>query len=98
MTKLLRFQNDQLGLTKQGLKFTIIKQDTMWIVHYAWEKSFARIETNMHVIAERGWGPLNYVLLDHPELKAIEDRVSLVTLRDYGNGTSDKKSELLEHH
>jgi hypothetical protein len=57
----------------------------MWIVHYAWEKSFVRIETNKHAIAERGWGPLNYVLLDHPELKAIEDRVSLVTLRDDGD-------------
>jgi hypothetical protein len=71
--------------TKRGLKFTIIKQDIMWIVRYAWEKSFARIQTNKHAIAERGWGPLNYVLLDHPELKAIEDRVSLVTLRDDGD-------------
>jgi hypothetical protein len=70
---------------KRGLKFTIIKQDIMWIVRYAWETSFARIETNKHAVAERGWGPLNYVLLDHPELKAIEDRVSLVTLRDDGD-------------
>jgi hypothetical protein len=57
----------------------------MWIVRYAWEKSFARIQTNKHAIPERGWGPLNYVLLDHPELKAIEDRVSLVTFRDDGD-------------
>jgi hypothetical protein len=54
----------------------------MWIVLYDWEKSFPRIKTSKHVIAERGCGTLNYALLDHPELKAIEDRVSLVTLRD----------------
>jgi hypothetical protein len=61
--------------TKHGLRFTIIKQDIIWIVCYAWEKSFAPAETNKHAIAERGWGPLNYVLLYHPELKAIRDRV-----------------------
>jgi hypothetical protein len=71
--------------TKRGLRFTIVKQDIMWIVRYAWEKSFARVETNKHAIAERGWGPLHYVLLDHPELKQIEDRVSMVTLRDDGD-------------
>jgi hypothetical protein len=57
--------------TKHGLRFTTIKQDIMWIVCYSWEKIFARFETNKHAIAERGWGPLNYVLLDHPELKAL---------------------------
>jgi hypothetical protein len=71
--------------TKRGLRFTIVKQDIMWIVRYAWEKSFARVETHKHAIAERGWGPFNYVLLDHPELKQIEDRVSMVTLRDGGD-------------
>jgi hypothetical protein len=71
--------------TKRGLRFTIVKQDIMWIVRYAWEKSFARVETNKHAIAERGWGPLHYVLLDHPELKQIEDRVRMVTLRDDGD-------------
>jgi hypothetical protein len=59
--------------TKHGLRFIIIKQDVMWIVHYAWEKSFARVNMNKHAIAERGWGPLNYILLDHPELKALQD-------------------------
>jgi hypothetical protein len=65
--------------TKHGLRFV------MWIVHYAWEKSFARVDTNKHAIAERGWGPLNYILLDHPELKALQDRVNMVNLRDDGD-------------
>jgi hypothetical protein len=78
--------------TKQGLRFTIVKQDIMWIVRYAWEKSFSRVETNKHAIAARGWGTLNYGLLDHPELKAIEDRVSMVTLRYDGDRYFQQKS------
>jgi hypothetical protein len=70
---------------KYGLRFTIIKHDIMWIVHYTWEKSFAHVKTNTHAITERGWGVLNYVLLDHPELKALQDRVNMVDLRDNGD-------------
>jgi hypothetical protein len=47
----------------------------MWLVRYAWEKLFMRVRMNKQAIAERGWGPLNYVLLDHPELQEIEERV-----------------------
>jgi hypothetical protein len=71
--------------TKHGKRFTIIKQDVMWIVCYAWEKSFARVDTNKHAIAERGWGLLNYILRDHPELKALQDRVNMENLRDDGD-------------
>jgi hypothetical protein len=71
--------------TKHGLRFTIIKQDVMWIVRYAWEKSFARVDMNTHAIAERGWGALNYILLDHPELKALQDQGNMVNLRDDGD-------------
>jgi hypothetical protein len=71
---------------KHGLRFTIIKQYVMWIVRYAWEKPFARVETNKHAIAKRGCGPLNYILLDHPKLKALQDRVNMVNLRDDGDG------------
>jgi hypothetical protein len=45
----------------------------MWLVRYAWEKSLARVRTNKQAIVERG--PLNYVILDHPELQEIEERV-----------------------
>jgi hypothetical protein len=39
------------------------------------EKSFAHIETNKKAIAVHGWGPLNYIRLDHPELQETKDRV-----------------------
>jgi hypothetical protein len=71
--------------TKHGLIFTIIKQDEMLIVGYAWEKSFAHVDMNTHSIAEIGWGPLNYILLDDPELKALQDRVNMVNLRENGD-------------
>lgn len=40
----------------------------MGIVHYAWNASFARVETNKKAIANRGWYPANYILLDSKEL------------------------------
>jgi hypothetical protein len=60
---------------KHGMKFTLTRHDTMWLVRYAWENSFVRVRTKKQAIAERGWGPLNYLLLDHPELQEIEERV-----------------------
>jgi hypothetical protein len=39
------------------------------------KKSFARVDTNTRAIAARGWGPLNYILLDHPELQETKERV-----------------------
>ena len=41
----------------------------MGIVHYAWEQSFARVETNKKATAARGWNPLTYSLLDNKDLK-----------------------------
>ena len=35
----------------------------------AWDESFAHIATNQNAVAERGWGPLNYNLLLHPEIQ-----------------------------
>jgi hypothetical protein len=48
-------------------------------------KSFTNIETDKDAISDIGWGPLNYVFLDHPELKAIKDRVDMVNLTDDGD-------------
>jgi len=50
------------------LDFKIEKQDIVGIVHYAWNASFARVETNKKAIANRGWYPANYILLDSKEL------------------------------
>jgi hypothetical protein len=47
-------------------------------VNIVWQKSFARVDTTLKAIAERGWGPLNYVLLDRPELQETNDRVQSI--------------------
>jgi hypothetical protein len=60
---------------RAGLPATIERSDIIRIVNIAWNKSFARVDTNLKEISEHGWGGLNYVLLDHPELQEMKDRV-----------------------
>jgi hypothetical protein len=47
-------------------------------VNIAWQKSFYRVDTNLKAIAERGWAPLTYVILDHPELQEMNDRAQSI--------------------
>jgi hypothetical protein len=49
-------------------EFAIQKDDVVPIVSRAWGESFARVQSNRKAIAERGWGPLNYNCLLHPEI------------------------------
>jgi hypothetical protein len=63
---------------RAGLPATLKRSDIVRIVNVAWQKSFARVDTNLKAIAERGWPPLNYVLLDHPELQEMNDRVQSI--------------------
>jgi hypothetical protein len=58
-----------------GLPDTLERSDIVRIVNIAWQKSFARVETNKRAIAARGWGSLNYSMFDHPELQETMDRV-----------------------
>ncbi len=38
----------------------ILPTDIIHIVNYAWEISFAKVDTNKKAIAAREWGLLNY--------------------------------------
>ena len=42
----------------------------MPLINIAWDKSFASVEENKTIIAERGWNPLNYNLLTNLGLRA----------------------------
>ena len=53
---------------KTDLLYAIEKTDDFIIMSAAWEKSFSIVKNNHTVISECGWGPLNYFLLDHPEI------------------------------
>ncbi len=59
--------------TKLCLDTKIERHDAVGLVHRAWMKSFAKVDSNQRAIAERGWNPLNYNLLDHEELHKIRD-------------------------
>jgi hypothetical protein len=60
--KLLDFRfNKMMGIE-------LIPSDIIPIVNFAWEGSFESKENNKKAIFERGWNPLNRMLLLHPEL------------------------------
>jgi hypothetical protein len=63
------------GKIRASLPATFERSDIFRIVNIAWQKSFACVETNKKATAARGWGPLDCILLDHPELQEIKDRV-----------------------
>jgi hypothetical protein len=49
-----------------------VPMDIIPLVNTAWAKSFARVDSSRKEILKRGWNPLNYVLLDHPELNKTD--------------------------
>jgi len=53
---------------KLRLDFKIERHDVVGLVQRAWEHSFDWVDSNKKAIAERGWNPLTYNLLDDPEL------------------------------
>jgi hypothetical protein len=44
----------------------------VYLVAQAWADSFARVRPNLKAIAERGWRPLNYNCLLHPEIAVTQ--------------------------
>ena len=44
--------------------------DVLPIVKHAFKESFAKESSVKHAVASRGWNPLNYALLNHPDIKA----------------------------
>ena len=82
-----------MGLFKMNLQHT----DIITFVNYAWNRSFARIDQNQKAIRERGWGPLNQILLSHPEIVtskniASTQEVSLPTLESDDTSTLSSSS------
>jgi hypothetical protein len=63
---------------RAGLPAALERSDIVRIVNVAWQNSFTRVETNKKATAACGWGPLNYILLDHPELQETKDMVKSI--------------------
>ena len=49
-------------------QLNLLRTDIIPIVNYAWERSFAKINSNLKACQDRGWGPLNKKLLSHPDI------------------------------
>ena len=63
--KLLKYK-----LTHMMSKPSIESTDIIPLHNYAWENSFAKVESNKKAIAERGWNPLNRNLLLNPQIRS----------------------------
>ena len=58
-------------------ELTINKVDIVGLVNTAWDNSFANIATNKKAIYERGWYPLNYNVLLHPEIQLTQPQQNI---------------------
>jgi len=59
------------------LDFKIDRHDVVGLVQRAWQHSFAKVESSRKAIAERGWNPLAYNLLDNSELYREKDDTAI---------------------
>ncbi len=71
--------------TECRLEFAVEEKDVVLLVHRAWLDSFARVSTNKKAIAERGWNPLIYNCLAHPEILATKYQQRHNTEQDSSN-------------
>ena len=62
----------------------LLTTDIMIIVKEAWEEAFGNIESNLEAISQRGWNPLNKMLLIHPIILATitESRIKFELQRN----------------
>jgi len=79
---------------KNCLDCKIEKMDVVLLVHKAWVVSFARVDPNKKAIAERVWGPLNYALLDNPELNKNANKQRIVQAYEQLNLTGDVPTDI----
>ena len=49
-----------------------MQEGVMPLLNRIFEKSYSRIESNLHALSDRGWNPPKRKLLDHPDLVGKE--------------------------
>jgi len=70
----------------------IYPTDIMTIVNDAWQYSFDRIELNKKAIYDRGWGPLNYNLLNDKDIQATMTDLETVEYASMLKSPSDQST------
>jgi hypothetical protein len=68
----------------------------------AWHGSFTRADRARKAILQRGWGPLNYCLLDHPKLIRLDSDLQppatvVSSVSSYGTIPSNNTSSTITH-
>jgi hypothetical protein len=66
--------------------------DIIPLVNTAWDKSFARVPTARKAIQKRGWYPLNYRLLDDPNLIQLPSGATDTNIEDPATETNAEKA------
>jgi hypothetical protein len=62
-------ENILMTRMEKMMEIELIPYDIIPIVNYGWSGSFQNTSNNLKAILERGWNPLNQMLLLHPDLR-----------------------------
>ncbi len=82
-----------MGLHDDG----IVDTDLTSLINYAWNESFAKIDKNKNTISDRGWNPLNQVLLLDPDLNATRTRNEKSEVYQLQNNIILPKKDMIDH-
>jgi hypothetical protein len=58
---------------KQRENQRFVPTDIIPLIAFAWNKSFSKVQSERNTVIDRGWAPLTYVLLDHPDLQCCNN-------------------------
>ena len=77
---------------KHSRKMKFTPSDIIPLVNIAWKESFASEKNGLKAIIKRGWSPMTYALLDHPELIGKPTEPVPSETNDTNNNTSNNDS------
>jgi hypothetical protein len=69
-------------------------KDVILLVNISWEKLIGQTASARKAVLKRGWHPLNYVLINHPNLVHIPNTTSNVDAVIYGINNSNLDTQL----
>jgi hypothetical protein len=78
---------------------TFVSTDVVPIVNHAWPNTLGNRVFAKKAIAERGWGPLNYILLDDDRLMTYNGKkeITINNVRNVDISTINRNGEIFNH-
>jgi hypothetical protein len=77
---------------KETINQKFVPTDIIPLLNMAWEGTFNRVDTARRAVLERGWNPLNYVLLDHPGIRRFDETPDDTTVDNSNNDCGNQPS------